>query len=96
MESPLGYSLANAFLAHHEQNWLGRYPLDYRPLYSRRYFDYIVVLFKSNQFQSYLNSCHANMPFTIETEQNNKIPFLDVNVIREQGKFATSAYRKST
>ena len=36
--------------------------------------------------------CHVNMPFTIETEQNNKISFLDVNVTREQGKFTTSAY----
>ena len=27
------------------------------------------------------------MSFTIETEQNNKISSLDVNVIREQGKF---------
>ena len=31
----------------------------------------------------------------METEQNNKISFLDVNVIREQDKFATSVNRKS-
>ena len=36
------------------------------------------------------------MSFTIETEQNNKISFLDVNVIYEQGKFTTSIYRKPT
>ena len=36
------------------------------------------------------------MPFTIETKQNNKIPFLIVNVIREQGKFVTSVYRKTS
>ena len=36
------------------------------------------------------------MPFTIETEQNNKMLLLDVNVIREQGKFITSVYRKPT
>ena len=34
------------------------------------------------------------MSFTIETEQNNKMSFLNVNVIREQGKFITSVYRK--
>ena len=33
------------------------------------------------------------MSFTIEPEQKNKISFLDVNVIREQGKFVTSVYR---
>ena len=36
------------------------------------------------------------MSFTIETEQNNKISFLDVNVISEQGRFVTSVYRKTT
>ena len=38
------------------------------------------------------------MPFTIElhTTQNNKITVLDVNVIREQGKFTTNIYRKPT
>ena len=62
MGSPLGPSLANAFLIHHEQNWLDRCPLEYRWLYYRRYVD-IFVLFKSNnhlkRFQSYLNSCHV-------------------------------------
>ena len=36
------------------------------------------------------------MSFNIETEQNNKISFLDVNVIREQGNFVTNVYRKPT
>ena len=30
------------------------------------------------------------MYFTIETEPNNKFSFLDVNFIREQGKFTTN------
>ena len=100
MGSPLGPSLANAFLTHHEQDWLDSSPLEYRPLYYRRYVDDIFVLFKSSdhlkRFQSYLNSCHVSMSFTIETEQENKISFLDVSVIREQGEFTTSVYRKPT
>ena len=36
------------------------------------------------------------MSFTMESEKNKKILFLDVNVIREQGKFITSVYRKPT
>ena len=36
------------------------------------------------------------MSFTIKTEQSSKIPFLDVNVIRELGRFVTSVYRKPT
>ena len=34
------------------------------------------------------------MTFTVETEQNYKISFLDINIILEQGKFITSANRK--
>ena len=48
MGSPLVSSLANAFLAHHEQNWLDSCPLEYRPLYYRLYVDDIFVLFKSS------------------------------------------------
>ena len=57
-------------------------PLQYRRLYFRRDVDNIFVHFKSSdhlkRFQSYLNYCHANISFTIETEQNNKISFLDL------------------
>ena len=91
--STLGPPLVNAFLAHHEQNWLDSWKLEYRPLYYRRYVNDIFVLFKSSdhlkRFKSYLNSCHVNMSFSIETQQKNTISFLDVNVVREHGKFVT-------
>ena len=97
MGYPLGPSLANAFLAHHDQNWLDSCPFEYRPSCYRPYVDDIFVLFKSSdhlkRFQSYLNSCIVNMTFIVETEQNNNI-FLDVNVSREQCKFITSVYWK--
>ena len=44
MESPLGPLLANAFLTHHKQKWLGSCPLEYRPLYYRHYVDDIFLL----------------------------------------------------
>ena len=72
MGSQLGPSLANAFLVQHEQNWLDSCPLEYRPSYHVRYVDDIFVPFKSPEhlklFQSYLNSYHVNISFTIETE----------------------------
>ena len=46
MGPPLGPSLANAFLAHHEENWLDSCPLEYRPLYYCWYVDYIFVPFQ--------------------------------------------------
>ena len=98
MGSLLRPSLANAFLSHHEQNWLDSCPFEYRPFYYWRYVGYIFVLFKSSDylkpFPCYLNFCHVNKLFFLEIEQNNKISFLDVNVICEQGKFMTSVYRK--
>ena len=100
IRSLLGLSLDDAFLSYHKQNWLGRYLLEYKLLYYREYIDVLFVLSKPShhvkRFQCYLSYCHVSMPFNIETEQNNKISFLNVNIIREQGKLITSVYRKLT
>ena len=65
IDSPLGPILANAFLVYHDKNWLEHCPLEYRPLYYRRYIDHVFVLFNSaeplKRFHSYLNSRHLNM-----------------------------------
>ena len=54
-------------------------------IYYQWYVDDIFVLFKSSDhlkcFQSYLNSCHVNMSFNLETEQNNKISFLMISML---------------
>ena len=100
MGSPLGPTLANAFLVYNEKNWLEHFPLEYRPFYYRRYVNDIFVLFNSaehlKRFHSYLNSRHLNISFTIENEKDNRMSFLDVNIIREKDKFTTSVYRKPT
>ena len=36
------------------------------------------------------------MSFSMETEKENKLSFLIVEVIHKQGKFTTTIYRKST
>ena len=65
MCSPLGLTLANAFLAHFEKNWLQNFPSDFKPYYYQRYVDDIFILFTSPQhleaFQNFLNGRHANM-----------------------------------
>ena len=33
---------------------------------------------RANEFLHYLNSCHSNDKFTLEFEQNNAIPLLDI------------------
>ena len=51
----------------------------------------------ANEFLHYLNSCHSNIKFTIEFEQNNAIPFLGILVTRNQNNtFMISIYRKKT
>ena len=82
------------------KNWPEYCPVEYRPLYYRRYVDDIFVLFNSAEhlkhFYSYLNSRHLNVSLTIENEKDNRMSFLDLSIIREKDKFTTSVYRKPT
>ena len=100
MGSLLGPSLANAFLSYYEKNWLNNCPRGFKPVFYQRYIYDIFLLFKSNDhlkhFQDFLNSCHSNMSFSMETEKENKLSFLDVEVICEQGNFTNTVYRKPT
>ena len=68
--SPVGPSLANAFLAHYEKIWLNDYPDEFKPVYYKRYVVDIFVLFRSphhlEKFNEYLNSKYANIKFTNE------------------------------
>ena len=100
MGSPLGPTLANVFLCYHENNWLNQCPAGFKPLYFKRYVDDVFCLFNEESnvtsFLDYLNTCHPNMNFTLEMENENSLPFLDVNVIRLNDRFVTSVFRKAT
>ena len=100
MGSPLGPALANAFLAHHETIWLEECPLAFAPIFYARYVDDIFVLVRSSEHVSklseYFSSKHPNIRFTYELENENTLPFLDVNVFRDAGKFSTTVHRKNT
>ena len=102
MGSPLGPTLANIFLCHHETKWLANCPPECKPLYYRRYVDDIFLLFENIQcahsFQQYMNTQHPNMNFTSELEDKNSLAFLDVFITRDvdSGRFITSVYRKPT
>ena len=49
------------------------------------------------KFIHYLNSRHDNIQFTIDFENNQQIPFLDVSIERiDNNPFSTSIYRKKT
>lgn len=100
MGSPLGPTLANAFLCHHEESWLNNCPAEFKPMVYRRYVDDIFVLFRNRDhlplFQQYMNSRHASLKFTFETEKDGVFSFLDIKISRSNNSFSTSVYRKPT
>ena len=100
MGLPLSPILANIFLCYHETNWLNCCPLEFKPVFYRRYMDDTFLLFRDAshvlKFQDYLNRQHPNIKFTNEIENNNQIAFLDCMVLRSENKLSTSVYRKST
>ena len=98
--SPLGPRLAKAFLVYFEMNWLQSRLFDFKPHYYWRYVDNIFVSFTTQEhleaFCNFLNGLHANMSFTIKSEKQNRISFLDVQIIREDKTFTTSVFHKPT
>ena len=100
MGSPLGPTLANIFLCHHEESWIKKCPKQFKPEYYNRYMDDTFLLFRSfdhvKKFFRYINSRHKNMSFTFEEENEGRLAFLEVLITRSGGSFLTSVYRKPT
>ena len=63
-------------------------------MFYRRYVDDIFPLFSStdhgDRFKEYLSSKYLNINFSIVKEMDGCLPFLDVNIFRENKKFATT------
>ena len=99
MGSPLAPTLANLFLAHHEQTWINN---NNAPFMYCRYVDDIFCIFEGNtnsnrhhNFLEFLNTRHDNLRFTVEIGPNC-IPFLDVNVASCGPDLDLSVFRKAT
>ena len=100
MGGPLGGHLANIFLCYNEKRWLEQCPLEFKPLYYKRYLDDTFIIFKdpshANLFCNYLNNCHKDIQFTSELENNQTLNYLDLSIKHLNGTFDLSVYRKST
>ena len=81
MGSPLAPVLANLFMGHNEKLWIENFQ-ENPPSHYRRYVDDIFSVFNNSfeakEFFNYINTRHPNIKFTMETEVNKIIPFLDV------------------
>ena len=84
MEYPLSPILAGIFLSHHEENWLNKCSIEFKPSFYRRYVDDIFVLFESSEsavsLREYMSSKHQNMNFTVEHKNDGSRSFLDVKI----------------
>ena len=98
MGSPLGPVLANIFLGF----WEDRIPNEMWPRMYRRFvhvddtFSVVDLRERVLQFLDCLNGLHKALKFIMESEEEGQLPFLDVLVMKEAGKFATTIYRKPT
>ena len=98
MASPLAPVLANLFTGHHKQHWLIQKEV-LSVLFYKRYVD-IFCIFKiskqADKFLDFLNTRHKNIKFTIEKEQDQKLPFLDALITKTSNNRITANYKKST
>ena len=86
-------------MCHFEEKWLMN--SRFCPSLWFRYVDDTFTMFDSkdnaNEFLSFLNSRHDSIKFTLEFEEDNKIPFLDILLKRcLDNTFSTSVYRRKT
>ncbi|PNF42699.1 hypothetical protein B7P43_G14177 [Cryptotermes secundus] len=99
MGNSLSPIVSNIFMEHFEKLALDSTP--YKPSLWLRYVDDTFVVWphgpeRLQTFFDHLNSLRPSICFTMETESNNAISFLDVLVIREKTALATQVYRKPT
>ena len=100
MGSSLSPVIANIFMEHFETTALQT--LSQRPSLWLRYVEDTFVIWPHSRpdldhFLAHINQHHPSIKFTMETEQNNSIPFLDVLVTKSpSGKPAHQVYRKPT
>ncbi|XP_046387256.1 uncharacterized protein LOC124156642 [Ischnura elegans] len=100
MGSPLSPAIANLFIEDFEER-----ALESAPLHPKHFFGYVDDTFivwphgseSLTDFLAHMNSVHPNIKFTMETEKDNRLPFLDILIEqRADGSRGHSVYRKPT
>lgn len=96
MGNPLACFIADAFMGSLETELMKD---SIFPKIWLRYVDDVFTIMKKddvNNLLDRLNNIYPSIKFTVEIENNNNIPFLDLNLERINNKINFSIYRKST
>ena len=97
MGSPLGPLMANAFMCNIEKQLETENKM---PAFYKRYVDDTLSAMPdveaAIEFLTTLNNSHPSIDFTMELEENGRLPFLGMNVIRNGCYLNTTVYRKPT
>ena len=98
MGSPLGPLMANTFMCNIEEQLINQNKM---PALYNRYVDDTLSsrmpdVSSAFEFLSTLNGIHPSVSFTMELEDNGKLPFLGMVIIRNGPRLDTKGYRKPT
>ena len=100
MGSPLSPVIANFFMEDFEKKALEQ--ATHKPVCWYRYVDDTFAIWphgreRLTEFLDHLNGLHNNIKFTMETEEEGHLPFLDVDIYRKtDGSLGHKVYRKPT
>ena len=98
MGSPVSPVVANIFMQHMEEEAIETCPYTLR-CWRRYVFGVFAIVRKegTDGILSHLNSFYPTIQFTVEVEDEGKLPFLD-DLVRqkEDGRLLTEVYRKKT
>ena len=71
-----------------------------QPILWKRYLDDVLAIIPKNKIDhhlNFINSLNPSIQFTVDIEQNSRLPFLDLLIIRApSGNLSFSIYRKPT
>ena len=98
MGSPVSAVIANLYMENFEEQAIESAP-SFHKIWKRYIDDTFTILDRDRvySFLKHLNSQQPTIRFTMETENDNKIAFLDASVSREpDDRLTTSVYRKPT